>query len=105
MSEDDELDDSIPDHVEDLNIACDRCGKGLLIDSNVRYEVTIEVKAAYDPMELTGEDLEKDLDEELQKTIDRLEGVSEEEAKEQVYKKMTFHLCPSCQREYIEEPL
>ena len=37
-------------------ITCDRCGKSLLIDESVRYEVKIVVQAAYDPMELTAED-------------------------------------------------
>ena len=29
-------------------LTCDLCGQGLLLDSAVRYEVKIEVKAAYD---------------------------------------------------------
>ncbi len=37
---------------------CDRCGKGLLVDADVRYEVRIEIKAGYDPMEVASKDLE-----------------------------------------------
>lgn len=98
-------DDEVPDHIGELNVACDRCGKGLLIDSNVRYEVTIEVKAAYDPMELTEDDLDQDLDSKIDETIEELKELSEQEANDQVYKKMTFHLCPACQKEYIDDPI
>jgi len=35
--------------------------QGLLLDESVRYEVRIRVHAAYDPMEITREDLERDL--------------------------------------------
>ena len=38
---------------------CDLCGQELLARSEVRYEVRIEVKAAYDPLEITEEDLVK----------------------------------------------
>ena len=40
-------------------ISCDRCDKSLLVDEDVRYEVRIVVQAAYDPMEITREDLER----------------------------------------------
>lgn len=95
----------VPDSMDDLDVSCDRCGKGLLIDSNVRYEVTIEVKAAYDPLEITEEDLSDDLDEAIDRTLNELEDLSEEEAKDQVYKKMEFNLCSSCQSDFLESPL
>jgi len=98
-------DKNIPETDEELSIACDRCGKGLLIDSNVRYEVTIEVKAAYDPLELTDEDLSGDLDQQIDQTIDELEELSEEEAMDEVYRKMEFNLCSSCQSDLLESPL
>ena len=41
------------------HLTCDRCGNGLLLDAPVRYEVRIEVKSAYDPLELTREDLDR----------------------------------------------
>jgi len=52
-------------------LTCDRCGSGLLLDAPVRYEVRIEVKSAYDPLELTEEDLAKAA-EELKRAIERL---------------------------------
>lgn len=86
-------------------IACDRCGKGLLIDSDVRYVVTIEVKAAYDPMEITKDDLKRDFEAEMRRLLSQMEKISEEEAQEQVYKKFTFDLCPACQKKFVRNPL
>jgi hypothetical protein len=83
----------------------DICGRLLLIDSEVRYEVKIEVKAAYDPMEISQEDLNKDFKAEIAKLLRQMEGLSAEEAQSQVYRAFEFDLCPACQRRYIENPL
>ena len=80
---------------------CDACGRELLVDSEVRYEVKIEVKAAYDPLEISAEDLAKDHKAELAKLIRQLEELSAEEAMNQVYRAFNFDLCPVCQQRYI----
>jgi hypothetical protein len=85
-------------------LTCDRCGNGLLLDAPVRYEVRIEVKSAYDPMELTDEDLEKAGDE-MKKAVDALRNVSAEDAMDEVYKEFRFDLCRTCQKTYIQGPL
>jgi hypothetical protein len=87
------------------HMTCDICGKGLLLESDVRYEVRIEVKAAYDPMEITKEDLEKDYGEEIRKLIAQLENISEKEAQDEVYRVFNFDLCWACQKRYIKDPL
>lgn len=86
-------------------LTCDRCGRGLLLDAPVRYEVRIEIKAAYDPLEITDEDLERDLEAEMKKILIELEGVSAEEAQDQVYRKLAFDLCATCRRPYMKNPL
>lgn len=80
---------------------CDGCGGELLTASEVRYEVSIEVKAAYDPLEISAEDLEKDYRAEIAKVLRQLEGLSVTEAQNQVYRAFDFDLCPACQRRYI----
>jgi hypothetical protein len=80
---------------------CDNCGGALLTDSEVRYEVRIEVKAAYDPLEISAEDLEKDYRTEIAKVLRQLEGLSAAEAQNQVYRAFDFDLCVACQRRYI----
>ena len=85
--------------------SCDRCGKELLKDSEARYEVKIEVKAAYDPLNVTDRDLEKDFRQEIAKVLQQLENLSLAEAQDQVYRLFEFDLCPACQRAYIRNPL
>jgi len=85
-------------------LTCDRCGNGLLLDAPVRYEVRIEVKSAYDPMELTDEDLEKAGDE-MKKAVDALRNVSAGDAMDEVYKEFRFDLCRTCQKKFIKAPL
>jgi hypothetical protein len=84
---------------------CDLCGQPLLVESDVRYEVRIQVKAAYDPLEITEEDLEQDLRAEIAKVLRQLEGISEEEAQNEVYRQFEFDLCATCQRKYVRQPL
>ena len=88
-----------------IHYSCDMCGKGLLVDEEVRYIVKIEVYAAYDPLELTEEDLEQDHLQEISKLYEQTEGMSEDELQEEIYKNFRFDLCMTCQRQYLEDPL
>jgi hypothetical protein len=84
---------------------CDLCGHELLAKSEVRYEVRIEVKAAYDPLNFTEDDLDQNVRAAIAKLIQRLEGVSEEDAQNEVYRQFEFDLCAVCQKKYVKEPL
>lgn len=86
-------------------LTCDGCDRPLLLESDVRYEVRIEVKAAYDPMELTDEDLARDHTADLARLIAKLDHITEQEAMDQVYRTFRFDLCLPCQRRYLEQPL
>lgn len=86
-------------------LVCDACGATLLLDDDVRYVLRIEGFAAYDPMELTRGDLERDLESEMRKLLESLESLSAEEAQDQVYRSFRLDLCPGCWRSYLEDPL
>lgn len=86
-------------------ISCDRCGGALLVGSGVRYVATIDVRAAYDMMEISREDLERDHSAEIRALLAKLDRVSEEEATRQVHASFRFDLCPSCQKQYVAAPL
>jgi hypothetical protein len=86
------------------HLTCDRCGNGLLLDAPVRYEVRIEVKSAYDPLEITEEDLAKAGDE-LRRTVEQLRDYSAEQAQDEVYREFRFDLCATCQKAYLKSPL
>lgn len=84
---------------------CDLCGQELLQDRGLRYEVRIEVQVAYDPLNLTEDDMSRDLQGEIAKVLQQLENVSLAEAQNQVYRKFEFDLCPECQRGFVQDPL
>jgi len=84
---------------------CDRCDKTLLLDENVRYQVKIVVQAAYDPMEISRDELQKQNAVDWEKLIRELETLSAEEAQDQVYRELHFDLCPECQRSFLRQPL
>jgi len=64
----------------------------LLKDSQVRYEVKIEVKAAYDPLNVTDQDLAKIFGRRSPECA-QLKGLSVAEAQNQVYRLFEFDLC------------
>ena len=86
-------------------ICCDRCGKGLLLEEDVRYQVHIVVQAAYDPMEITHDDLAKTSSSNWKNLLARLETMTEKEAQDQIHREFQFDLCPPCQKLYLETPL
>ena len=86
------------------HLTCDRCGNGLLLDAPVRYEVKIEVTSAYDPLELTREDLAK-AESELKELIARLKDYSAGKAQDEVHREFRFDLCATCQKKFLADPL
>ncbi len=83
---------------------CDRCGQPL-DNGTLRYIAKIQVYAAYDPLEITFEDLNRDYSEEIQQVVKQCEGVGEKQLMDSVYVDFEFDLCPGCQREYIKQPI
>ncbi|MHC4820628.1 MAG: hypothetical protein ACYTDX_02770, partial [Planctomycetota bacterium] len=75
-------------------LSCDRCGKSLLIDEEVRYELKMQLVAAWDPPEIMPEDLEGDLQAEMRRLIEAASGRSERDLREEVAALRSFDLCP-----------
>ncbi len=86
-------------------LVCDACGATLLLESDVRYVVRIEGFAAYDPLELTRADLERDLEGEMRSALEELSRLGESEAQDQVHRAFAYDLCPGCFARYIKDPL
>lgn len=86
-------------------MTCDSCGAALLVEHDVRYEIKIEVKAAYDPMELTDDDLNRDHEAEIKRILESMKDVTQQQAMDQVYRAFKFDLCPPCQKQYLKKPL
>ncbi len=88
-----------------IHFTCDMCGKPLLADEDVRYVVKVEAYAAYDPMEVTEDQLDEDPLSEMSEIIEQMEEMDPEELEDQVYKSFRFDLCPACHRRYLRDPL
>jgi hypothetical protein len=87
-------------------IVCDGCGTGLLLEGEVRYVLRIEGFAAWDPLEITREELEgRDFEREMAALMAELSGVDPQEGEDQVHRAFRFDLCPRCWRRYLKSPL
>ena len=86
-------------------ISCDACDAPLLVDADARYILRIEGFAAYDPLELTAEDLQRSTQEDYAQLVASLEALDAESAQDQVHRRFKFDLCPRCWQEYLKDPL
>ncbi len=87
-----------------INRLCDRCGQPIESES-IRYVAKIQVFAAYDPLELTFDDLNKDYKDEIKHVLDQCQDLSEEDLMRDIYVEFSFDLCQPCQRAYIKAPI
>ena len=81
------------------------CGKLLLVDEDTRYVVEIKVYAAYDPLEITPEDLAKNHRKKMRDIFESMKDKSADELEDEVAKLFRLHLCPACQKIYLKNPL
>jgi hypothetical protein len=66
--------------------------------------VNIEAIADPYPPVFSEEDLRRDPREEIARLVEQLQGLSAEEAMNQVYRQTTLFLCCRCYRDWIEAP-
>ena len=83
-------------------ITCDMCNKSLLVDEDTRYIGEILVFAAYDPMELTSADLDRDIAAEMRIILASMEGRDTKELEEEVAARRRIDLCPACRKRFLE---
>jgi len=86
-------------------LVCDGCGEPLLLDSDVRYILDVRGYAAYDVLEITREDLEKDLSAEVDRLTRALDDVDAREAEDSIHREFRFDLCPACWKRFVKDPL
>jgi hypothetical protein len=97
--------DADPERVEDGGpLACARCGAGLTPGSGDLYRVTIEAVADPTPPDLPNLD-PADVRQRIERLLAQMEGLSEQEALDQVYRRLTFDLCVPCYRQWIQNPM
>ena len=89
---------------EETPSICRRCGELLTPGRGEFYVVKVEAYAENSPPVITAEDLAKDHAAEMEKLAEAMKEMSAQEMMDQVYRRMTFHLCAGCYREWIEDP-
>jgi hypothetical protein len=87
---------------ETTPVFCDRCGQELLPGSGDYYVVKIEAVA--DPAPPMYSEPEQDMRQEIERLLARMQDLSEQEAMDQVYRRLILYLCGPCYRQWIENP-
>ena len=90
--------------MSELPIICDRCAAELEPGRGELYVVRIEAVADPTPPNLTKDDLSRDTAGEIERLLDSMRGLSSQEALDQVYRRLTLHLCNACYQKWIEDP-
>ena len=86
-------------------LLCHRCGVELTPGKGNFYVVRIEALADPSPPLITEQDLaDADLDAAIRRAVEELRGLSEQEVMDQIYRRLTIHLCGRCYAGWIEDP-
>ena len=88
----------------DSPLFCDRCSRCLTPGHGDFYVVRIVAVADPAPPEFDEQDLQRDHRAEIERLVAELEGLSPQEAMDQVYRRVTITLCGACYRGWIENP-
>lgn len=83
---------------------CDGCGREMA-ETDLRYVVTIDVRAAYHETRIGLADLVRDHREEMLRLVKKMEEQDAAKLEEQVWKEMRLDLCPHCHKAYLKNPL
>ena len=94
-----------PDQPDSSSLLCARCGAELTLGKGNFYVVRIEALADPSPPNFSEDDLTQDPKAEIERLIDQMRELSERELLDQVYRRLILHLCGSCYRQWIEEPV
>ena len=88
----------------DMPLLCHRCGAELTPGEGNFYVVNIEAVADPTPPNISPGDLYADMDAEIRKILEQVRNMPESELRDQVYRRLTIHLCGSCYADWIEDP-
>jgi len=88
-----------------IRYSCDRCGKDLDSETDLRYVVKMEIYAAVEP--LCEADLEDDRDHllEIHEILERMDDAENEAIGNDVYQTVRKDLCCDCYKKFIRNPL
>src|SRR5262245_48116276 len=85
--------------------ACRRCGRALTPGRGELYAVSVLAVADPYPPVFTEDDLAQDVAAEIRRLVRQLSGLDAQQARDQVYRRLVFHLCAPCYERWIEAPI
>jgi hypothetical protein len=92
-------------HAGESCLLCHRCGAALTPGEGDLWVVRIEAFADPTPPIVSTEELAgTDPSAEIDRLIEQMRGMSERELMDQVFRRLTIHLCGTCYRQWIEDP-
>jgi hypothetical protein len=83
---------------------CDRCSTVLTPGRGSFYVIKVEAVADPTPPAFTEVELGRDIGREIDRLIERMRHMSEQELMDQVYRRLVLYLCTPCYRLWIENP-
>ncbi len=86
-------------------LLCARCATELTPGKGDFYVVRIEALADPTPPSFADEDLKYDHRAEIERLIELMRDLSEQELMDQVYRSLVLYLCGPCYRQWIEDPV
>lgn len=84
---------------------CRRCGRVLTPGRGELYAVSVLAVADPYPPVFTEDDLALDVGAEIRRLVRQLGDLGAEEARDQVYRRLVFHLCTPCYERWIVDPV
>ena len=87
-----------------ISYRCDRCGRTLQAEQDVRYVVKMEVFAATDPPDADDPD-DRDHLLEIHEMLERTGDDEDQPVGDDVYRRLRMDLCPDCYRRFVKDPL
>ncbi len=87
-----------------IRYVCDLCKRELDPKDALRFAVTIEIAAAFDPVG-SDEDEDRDHLEEIEDLLERAAQSGEDQLGYEPLKVLHFDLCPECREKFVKNPL
>jgi len=91
---------------DEIHLFCHRCGKHLRPGRGDFYVIRIEAFADPTPPDLSDQELPAPLvaEDAIEQLIDEMKNMTERDLADQVYRRLTLHLCGKCYQKWIEDP-
>jgi hypothetical protein len=86
-------------------LACRRCGRALQPGRGDLHVVSILALADPYPPVFTEDDLALDVGREIRRLIAQINSLDAQQAQDQVYRRLIFHLCNACYHEWMKNPV